>query len=70
MSKRQRGWYVLRKGRQDLGPLTHREARTAALEIARDTGGRVQDVPRLERRFRDETKVLRPWFPELARRRA
>ena len=57
-------WYVKRKGTRDLGPMTHRDARSAALEIARSTG----DVPDLQRRAKgEETKRMTPRFPELRR---
>jgi len=57
-------WYVKRKGRSDLGPMTHREARAAALEIAKAAG----TTPELQQRTPGQpTKRVTPHFPELRR---
>jgi len=64
MSKQKKEWWVRRKGDKGLGPMTHREARTTSLAIARagDTAPQLQRV--VEGR---ETITFRPRFPELAR---
>lgn len=59
-------WWVKRKGQSNLGPMTHRVARRAALEIARDGG----EVPELQQRVQGKAKrTHRPRFPELTRSR-
>lgn len=57
-------WFVKRRGKSDLGPMSHREARVTALTIARAGVG----IPELYRQVAGETvHTLKPRFPELLR---
>lgn len=68
-TKNRAEWWVKRKHVEDLGPVTHRQARASALAIARSAGGRPRDVPEIQRRREGEpTKKMVPLFPELFRR--